>query len=345
MKDPLATGEQPSSTRRRVGATLADVARVAEVSSATVSRALNTPDLLTKDTLARVHRAIAETGYIPNLSVGPVMTNRSRLIGMLLPPVNLGIFDDTIRALIGTLDGAGYQALFGIYSRDATREQLVTQILSRRPSGLILIGLPILPNIRELLLEAALPIVETWEVPREPLDMVCGVSHADLGMAMGQYVLRKGWKRPFLLSMSNVQAAARRYGISRVLMESGMEEPPFLNAERFDMVSEGRRIIAEVLARGGERPDVIVCASDWLAFGAMIELQAQGIKVPRDCAVIGNGDVEFAASLVPALTTFRVDGRQMGVQAGEMMLQALSGKRPKKRIVDLGFELIERESS
>jgi LacI family gluconate utilization system Gnt-I transcriptional repressor len=335
---------QPESARRRQGATLSEVAQAAGVSTATVSRALNHPNLVSADTLSRVHAAIAETGYIPALSTGTVISNRSRLIGIMVPPSSLGLSDSTVRAAVAELEIDGYQALLGIYSRTATREQLVTQIFSRRPSGLIVIGMPLLPGIRDLMIESGLPIVETWEMPRVPIDMVAGISHHDIGIAIGNFLLAKGYRNPFILSGDSARGLIRRYGITRVLVEAGLKEPRSVEFALPGTVGEGRRALRELIA-AGERPDVIVCASDWLAQGVTIEAAVQGIKVPDELGVIGFGDFDFAAELEPALTTVRIDGAEMGRRAAAMMLKALRGERQRDKVVDIGFELVERASA
>jgi len=334
-------------TRRRAGATLTDVAKAARVSTATVSRALNTPNLLTKETLGRVHEAIAATGYIPALTTGTVITNRSRLVAIMAPPTPLELFDATVRSAVAALDEGGYQTLLGIYSRDATRDKIVTQILSRRPGGLILIGLPVSPDVRNLLVESRLPIVETWEMPLAPIDMVAGISHHDIGIAIGRFLLRKGYRRPMIFSTDSSRGHIRRYGISRVLMEAGQGEPKSVDQGLPGTVGEGRRSFARIW-EAGERPDVIVCASDWLAQGVMIEAGVRGLRVPDDIAVIGFGDFNFARELEPALTTVRIDGAVMGKQAAVLMLDAMRDDRRdrgKAARVDVGFSLVERGST
>jgi len=334
-------------TRRRAGATLADVAAAAGVSTATVSRALNTPGLLNKETLGRVHAAIAATGYIPALATGAVITNRSRLVAIMVPPTPLELFDSTVRAASAALDEGGYQSLLGIYSRDATREKVVTQILSRRPGGLILIGLPISPDVRDLLVESCLPIVETWEMPLSPIDMVAGISHHDIGVAIGNFLLRKGYRRPLIFSTDSSRGHVRRYGISRVLMEAGMPEPANIDHGLPGTVGEGRRSLARIWEMA-EKPDVIVCSSDWLAQGVLIEASVRGIRVPEDVAVMGFGDFDFARELEPSLTTVRIDGEVIGRKAAALMLEALGNdRRDRSRAerLDVGFSLVERRST
>ncbi|MCW2363133.1 MULTISPECIES: LacI family DNA-binding transcriptional regulator [Sphingobium] len=343
----MVTLSSEGTVRRRAGATLADVARAAQVSTATVSRALNTPDLLTKETLGRVHAAIAETGYIPSLTTGTVITNRSRLIAIMAPPTPLELFDTTVRAAVAALDDGGYQTLLGIYERDATREKIVTQILSRRPGGLILIGLPISPDVRALLVESNLPIVETWETPISPIDMVAGISHHDIGIAVGNFLMRKGYQRPMIFSTDSSRGHIRRYGISRVLMEAGRPEPRSIDHSLPGTIGEGRRSFGRIW-EAGERPDVIVCSSDWLAQGVLIEAAVRGVRVPDDLAVMGFGDFDFAQELEPSLTSVRIDGAKMGRQAAALMLKALSKNqrdRTKAARVDIGFTLVERRST
>lgn len=333
--------------RRRAGATLADVAKAARVSTATISRALNTPDLLAQDTLRRVHAAIVETGYIPSLSTGTVITNRSRLIAILAPDMPLELFDSTIREAVSALDEGGYQTLLAIYERDASREKIVTHILNRRPGGLILIGLPILPDVRSLLEETDLPIVETWEMPITAIDMVAGISHHDIGIAIGNFLLKKGYKNPLIFSTGTSRGHVRRYGISRVLMEAGRPEPRSVDHPLPGTIGEGRRTFARIWD-AGDRPDVIVCSSDWLAQGVLIEAAVRGVRIPEDLAVIGFGDFDFARELEPALTTLRIDGKKMGRQAASLMLKALANTRrdrSKGARVDVGFTLVERKTT
>lgn len=334
-------------SRRRAGATLADVAKAAGVSTATVSRALNTPDLLSKEALGRVHSAIAATGYIPALTTGTVITNRSRLIAIMAPQTPLELFDATVRTAVSALDDGGYQTLLGIYERNATREKIVTQILSRRPGGLILIGMPISPDVRALLIESNLPIVETWEMPITPIDMVAGISHHDIGVEVGHFLLRKDYKRPVIFSTNSSRGHVRRYGISRVLMEAGRPEPQSIDHDLPGTIGEGRRTFARIWD-AGERPDVIVCSSDWLAQGVLIEASVRGVKVPQDLAVVGFGDFDFAQELEPSLTSVRIDGAQIGQQAAALMLKALSDNRrdrSKAARIDVGFSLVERAST
>jgi len=314
------------------------------VSTATVSRALNLPDKLSKRMLARVHAAIAETGYIPNLSTGEIITNRSRLVAMMMPRLPLMIFDAAVQGVVATLEAESYQTMCGFFSPLATREHLVTQVLGRRPAAMILIGLPMPPELRELLADTDLPVVQTYDIPAAPADMAVGFSNDRVGETLARFVLRKGYKRPMLLAVANPQSLKRRYAMAHALMEAGKPEPPHLDCTYHGSVGEGRRALATILDRG-ERPDLLICSSDWLAQGALIEARVRGLQVPGDIAVIGFGDFEFAAELVPSLTSVRIDGDLIGRTAAELVLDRIRSDRRRGAVIDIGFSLMEREST
>lgn len=329
------------STRSHARATLVELAAAAGVSTATASRALNTPHLLSRDTLARVHAAIASTGYIPSLIGSAAISNRSRLVAMLIPESTLAPFESTIRAVVTELGKDGYQAVFGIYSRASTREQIVTQMLSRRPEGMILIGMPVMAGTRDLMIAAGLPIVETWEIPSEPLDMVAGISHADCGTALGEFILAKGYRRIQLLDTSIGLVIQRHDRIAQVLTDAGWAAPVRTRVSQAASVVEGRRTLAR-MASGGELPEAIVCADDLLAHGVLIEAAMRGIRIPEDLAVLGFGDLDYMRDLEPPLTTISISGEAIGRAAAGLMLLALRGERPLQRTVDVGFTLMER---
>src|SRR5688500_12699609 len=141
----MAESSSPTRARRgrrsRGGLTLTDVARVAGVSPITVSRALNSPQQLTAETLARVQEAVTRTGYVPNRVAGGLASSRSRLVAALVPTIASQVFLETVQALTAALDEGGYQLMLGQSGYGETREdQLLDAIIARRPDGVILTG-------------------------------------------------------------------------------------------------------------------------------------------------------------------------------------------------------------
>lgn len=325
--------------------TLAEVANLAKVSSATVSRFINSPERVARPTADRVRDAIAQTGYVPNLLAGGLASNRSRLVAALVPSLSQSIFSATIQAMTDELSANGYHVFLALIgNRNEHMADMLDSVLGRRPDGLILTGGGLTAAMRERLSHERPMIIETWDLPEHPIDMAVGFSHEAVGRAVGLYAIEKGYKHPFVISANGSRALARRYGFTRVFSEHGFDEPPFTVFNMPTSLRHGRQGLASFLDAGGQ-PDLVVCSSDWTAHGVIIEARSRGIRVPEDLAVIGFGDLEFAADIDPPLTTVRIDGGVIGRQAAAFLLQRAQGRQPENRIVDVGFKLVTRASA
>ncbi|HDX8903035.1 TPA: LacI family DNA-binding transcriptional regulator [Klebsiella michiganensis] len=326
--------------------TLDDVARSAGLSSMTVSRALNTPQLVRPKTVEKVMQAVQATGYIPNALAGGLASRRSKLVAVVVPQINNNMFVDTIQALSDTLAARGYHMLLCVagYSRQ-TEAELVATLLSRRPDGVVLTGIQHAPALKKTILNAATPVVEIWDLTPTPLDMLVGFSHEKVGETIGEYLLEKGYRRPGLLWAGDARATLRKQGLRARLAKNGIDDAPQVEVPlpASLALALGRRGLAELLA-GGEF-DVIVCSSDTLAQGAIMEAESRGLRVPQDLAVIGFGDLDFAASNRPAITTVSVDRHAIGEQAATLLADRIEGGEEREAIIDIGFHLVARESA
>ena len=335
-------------TRRATDAvTLEDVAKIAGVSPITVSRVVNRPEIVHADTVAHVQRVIARTGYVPNLLAGGLASRRSRLVAALVPTVVNSIFVDTIQSLTDTLWAARYQVVLGMTGyagHDPREEALVTAILSRRPDAVFIVGVHHSPDSRRRLLAARVPVVEAWDLTRSPIDMVVGFSHERLGAAVGDYLVGKGYRRIASVWADDERAVRRRQGLLRALSAHGLEEAGASVVAAPSTLRSGREAFAALLDRG-VRADAVVCSSDAFAHGVLSEAQVRGLAVPSQLAVMGFGDLEFAAQTVPALTTVRVDRHGIGRLAAEALLARIEGKPVREKVVDVGFEIVERAST
>ena len=160
----------PPAQRVRSVSTIHEVAKLAGVSLITVSRALNTPYLLAPATLKRVEAAVAATGYVPNLVAGGLRSARTRLVTALVPTLMGQLFAEMIDALTETLAANGYQLMLGQvgYSAESREDDLLRAIVGRRPDGIVITGVMHSAEVRQLLLNSRIPIVETWTSPRRP---------------------------------------------------------------------------------------------------------------------------------------------------------------------------------
>ncbi|MBV8166276.1 MAG: LacI family DNA-binding transcriptional regulator [Alphaproteobacteria bacterium] len=328
------------ASRAGGGVRMHDVARLAAVSPITVSRALSQPDKVSAETRRRVEAAIAQVGYVPNLTAGSLASNRSRIIAAVVPTIANSIFADTVQGLSDQLERQGYQLLLGQtgYS-ETTEDELIRAFLGRRPDALVLTGIGRSAAARALLRNAEIPIVETWDLTAAPLDMLVGFSNRDAGRAMAEFFLARGYRRLAFVGSTDQRSQARRAGFL-----AAAPDALTIALDEQASVPRGRAALQRVRA---EAPDVqaIFFSTDVLAVGALLECQRLGLAVPRELAIAGLGDLPIAAEINPALTTIEIRGYAIGEHAARMLLQRLAGERVAPKIVDLGFRIVARASA
>jgi LacI family transcriptional regulator, gluconate utilization system Gnt-I transcriptional repressor len=339
--------ETPARRARRGqgGVTLHDVAKLAGVAPISASRALNTPNQVSPELLARVTDAVARTGYVPNRMAGGLASARSRLVAAVVPTISGPVFQATIQALTLVLAERGYQLMLGQSGYTHSREDdLLDAIIGRRPDGIVLTGVMRSPVGRKRLLASGIPVVETWDLTPTPLDMLVGFSHEAAGQAVAGFLVARGRRRLAMIAADDDRSGRRSQAFERATVLAGLSPPVVIRVEAPTTVSAGRRAMVELLDRTQDI-DAVFCSSDLVALGAMTEAQARGMSVPGQVAVVGFGDLEFAAALHPALTTVHIDGASIGQQAAKFILDRASGLEVAERVVDVGFSIIQRSST
>jgi LacI family transcriptional regulator, gluconate utilization system Gnt-I transcriptional repressor len=339
-RDVTAQSPMPSDPPAK-SVTLHDVARVAGVSLITASRALRSPGIVSAPTIERVQRAVAATGYVPNLLAGGLKSRRTMTVGALVPAVSVPQFLPMLQALTDAFDRAGYQLIMGQVGFDRAREQaLLDTMISRRVDGIVAIGLLQPGSSIERLRRLAIPLVEVWDLTDRPVDMVVGFSHLKVGSAVAGYFHGLGRRRAAVAMGDDSRARQRRDGFASAF---GREVPTSV-VHAPSSLGLGRRALAELLDQD-RRIDAVFCSSDSLASGILVEARARGIRVPQDLAVCGFGDADFAADLLPSLTTVRIDGAGMGSRAAGLILARCAGDAVGERVIDVGFGIVAREST
>jgi LacI family gluconate utilization system Gnt-I transcriptional repressor len=325
--------------------TLIDVAKAAGVSPITVSRALNEPQLVRPVTLAKVQEAVKRTGYVKNMLAGGLASSRSKLVALVLPTISTQTFADMVQGATDRLTAAGYPLLLGIVGYETWREEvLVETILSRRPDGVILTGSLHTDNTRQRLLQIGTPVVETWDMTPHPIDMVIGFSHEEVGRACARHLLAQGYRRFGMLTASDPRAGQRTQGFQAELAQYGVTVVSARQVPAPGALPQGRLGAIALLDEHPEL-DAIYCSSDTLAHGVLIEAQSRGLRVPQDLAIMGFGDLNFSEYTNPPLSTVKVDGAKIGAMSAQALLDRLGGDLTAARIVNTGFELMQRGST
>jgi LacI family gluconate utilization system Gnt-I transcriptional repressor len=314
---------------------------MASVSPITVSRVLNHPELVSPNTLERVRQVIDRTGYLPNLLAGGLASRKTRFVAAIVPALSNQVFSESLQALTDRLWESGYQVLLGTSGYPTSREEsLLTAIISRRPDGIFLTGTSHSAESRRRLVAAKIPIVEVWDMTPTPLDMLVGFSHEKVGQAVAEHLVGVGHRHFGVVSADDARAEIRRVAYESVLVKHGVSDLLTVLVPAPSSFQLGREGLARLLERGSV-PRALFCSSDTLAHGVLVEAQARGLSVPRDLAIVGFGDLPFAAHTFPPLSTVRIDRSTLGRLAAEALLGRFEG-RHVERIVDIGFQLMKR---
>jgi LacI family gluconate utilization system Gnt-I transcriptional repressor len=225
------------------------------------------------------------------------------------------------------------------------REELLLEaIIGRRPDGIFLTGILPPGRARTRLLASGIPVVETWDLTPTPIDMLIGFSHSNIGREVAEFLMQKGYRQFAIVRAEDERADRRTLAFQDALSHQGLAAALEVNVGASRSLKSGREAMARILK---ERPQVeaVFCSSDLLALGVMTEARARQISVPNDVAVMGFGDVPFVADMVPALTTVRINGGLIGTQAAGFLIDRAEGRLVEPRIVDVGFSIVEREST
>ena len=331
--------------RRRSGAvTLHDVAKLAGVAPITASRALNTPNQVSAEVLRKVGDAVARTGYVPNLLAGGLASTRSRLVAAVVPTISGPVFLETVQSLTVALAERGYQLMLGQAGYAGGREDaLLEAIIGRRPDGIVLTGIMHSAEGRRRLLASGIPVVETWDLTPTPIDMLVGFSHEEVGRAVAAYLFAKGRRRLAVVSGDDERAVRRTEALQASARALGLGEVQVVEVPAPTTLRSGREALARLLREAGDI-DAVFCSSDLLALGVLTEARVQAVPVPQQLAVIGFGDLQFAADLDPALSTVRIRGDAIGRQAAQFIVDRVEGREVSERVIDIGFSIIERNS-
>lgn len=346
--DVVVSGAVRSSRRRSGRVTMREVADRAGVSKITVSRLLRDPDSVSKRLRPRVEAAIRDLGYVPNRLAGGLASTRTQMIPVIVPALTNSVFADIVQGVHDVLISRGYQILLGNtnYSPDQ-EEALISALLGWFPEGIIVTGTHHSPGGRAVLETSGIPVVEVMGLGDQPLDMNVGFSNFRAGYEMAEFLVDRGYRRiAFVGALMDLdlRAAERRDGCRAALAERRLQIDLGLDCPERSTVRLGSELIRRVLDESPE-VDAVFFANDVLAVGAILECQRLGLRVPERVAIAGFNGLDIGAEVNPGLTTVISPRYRMGHIAAEMLFTRLAGEEVENKIVDTGFEIVERQST
>lgn len=328
-------------------ARLRDVAERAGVSSASVSRVLNRPETVSPKTRQRIEAAIAEMNFVPNWAARSLASQKSRTVGAVVPTLGIAIFARGIEALQNRLEQSGHGLLIASAQYNATKEvEQVRTLIERNVEGLILVGNEHDEEIFDLAERADIPLITTYLHAVDSRFSSVGVDNKAASRRIIQHVVELGHRQIGVVTSpteQNDRTRSRLEGIVEALAQSGILVSPNRVLEVPYSIADGRRAARMLLT---EHPSLtaIVCTTDVLAIGAVLEAPQLGRGVPDDLSVTGFDDLDLAGQITPALTTVHVPADEIGRQAADLMLSRLR-KRPGLAHIELPAELILRQST
>jgi LacI family gluconate utilization system Gnt-I transcriptional repressor len=329
---------------RRKRNTLADVARLAGVSAVTVSRALRRPNMVSSVLRHRIDDAVAELAYVPDVAASRLASARTYSVGVIVSSLSNGVFANYLRALQDTLLPAGFQAVvFSSRYSAAEEEQVIATLIGQHPEAIIIVGIDQTPHARRLLERSGVPVVQTFELTDNPIDINVGLSQSEAGYAASRFLIDQGHRRiGFIAARMDARATARMAGYRRAMEEARLDTQGLVSTTlRPSSAAAGSELLGAIL---DSRPDIeaLFCCDDNLALGALFECQRRSIAVPERVSIIGFNDLDFAACAYPPISSVATPRYEMGRLAAEIVIIIETGERPAERRVDLGFAIRAR---
>jgi len=328
-------------------ATQRDVATAAGVSTASVSRVLNSAGPVKPAVRARVQAAIESLGYIPHSAARALALNRSSTLGAIIPTLDEAIFAQGTNAFTSAARELGHTVIVSVSNYDLDDEPaLIRTMLERGVDGLMLVGNRHRERVFHLLRDAGIPHVCTGAYEAASINPNIGFSNHDAVGVLVEHLLALGHQRFAMLAGvvdDNDRAAARLAGVTDRLSRANVElNDSCVLQVRYD-VAHAREAF-RALMQLQPRPTAVICGNDVIALGAVLEAERLGVRIPEDVSVTGFDNLPIAGEMNPSITTIAVPARTMGERAAVALVDAVLQKRNVKSEA-LSVRLIERETT
>ena len=327
-------------------ATIEDVAAIAGVSIATVSRAVNEPEKVADATRRKVNEAIARTGYTTNAMARSLRMRRSKMILILAPDVGDPNFSNILVGLETEASKRGYGVLIGNTQNDATREtNYLRFISSNQADGVILLTGHLPFGLGGGTDEVRLPpmVAINEPVPGGQVPFV-GVDNFEGARIAAEHLISQGHRQiAFIGRSSRMVSTLRERGYRAALSDAGIGIDPMLILDGDGTTESGRQASEHMFVRD-VLPSAFLCVNDATALGVIIALNARGYDLPRQFSVMGFDDISFASFVTPSLTTMKQPRSKIGEAAMNLILTLVEGAPVEKPEVLLRSELILRNS-
>lgn len=324
--------------------TLQDIADRVGITKMTVSRYLRNPDAVAEKTRDKIAAAIEALGYIENKAPAMLSKSSSRAIGVLLPSLSNQIFAAFVQGIEAVTNAHGYEILLAHFGYDENEEeQKIASLLSYHVDGLILTESHHTPRTLQMIQAAGLPVVETMEIPAQPIDMAVGLDHVAASYEVVKRMLGSGKRNiAYFGARLDTRTRLRMQGYDNAMQEAGLA-PIHMLTEEHSSFSLAETLLARAL---DAHPDLdgVFCTNDDIATGTLLSALQRGIKVPEQLAVVGYNALDIGQSVRPTLTSVDTPRYEIGKKSAELLLARLKGEPIKEKVIDLGYRITHGES-
>jgi LacI family transcriptional regulator len=335
----------PGGERLRPAA--ADVARLAGVSTATVSRTLNKPDQVDADTRQRVLEAIAKLRYLPHGAARSLRSRQSRMVGAVVPSFDYALYARTTSALQQRLAEEDYALVLAENRYDPATELRVTaRLMQLGVDAFMFVGLDHDPSLYGMLADYGRPWVLTWGVDPLRVHPSIGFDNEAATRAIARHLIGLGHRRFGLLSAplpGNDRARSRGAGVRAALAEAGLALDERRVRYAAISLATAEAAMAELLALP-DRPTAVIATNDVFAVGAMVACRRTGVRIPEDISITGVDNTDLGATQTPGLTSIRTPVVEIGRAAADQLIARIAG-RPFQPFESFPVEIVHRGST
>lgn len=302
--------------------TLRDVSEASGVSEMTVSRVLRNRGDVSDTTRAKVLAATKELGYVPNKIAGALASQRVNLVAVVIPSLSNMVFPEVLSGISQELEDTGLQPVVGVTDYLPEKEERVLyEMLSWRPSGVIVAGLEHSEAARAMLKAAGIPVVEIMDVDGTPVDAMVGISHRRAGRQMADAILKAGYHNIGFLGTKmplDHRARKRFEGFTEALAKGGVEVVDQEFYSGGSALAKGREMTAAILERSPDI-DFLYYSNDMIGAGGLLYLLEQGIDIPGQIGLAGFNGVELLQGLPRKLATMDACRKEIGIRAAQII--------------------------
>ena len=303
--------------------TLRDVSEASGVSEMTVSRVLRKRGDVSETTRERVLAAAKDLGYVPNQIAGSLASQRVNLVAVIIPSLSNMVFPEVLTGINQVFENTPLQPVVGVTDYLPEKEERVLyEMLSWRPSGVILAGLEHSDAACAMMRNSGIPVVEIMDADGLPIDSMVGISHRRAGLEMAREIQRQGYKNIGFMGTKmplDHRARKRFEGFTEGLAKAGIEIQDRDFYSGGSALAKGREMTQSMLERNPDL-DFLYFSNDMIGAGGLLYLLDQGIDVPGQIGLAGFNDVELLQGLPRKLATMDACRLEIGRAAAQIIL-------------------------